>query len=399
VRPASAIPAAAPPPDERESAQLRQELVEARAYLQSIIEQKEAANEELKAANEEILSGNEELQSTNEELETAKEELQSVNEELTTVNEQLQHRNVELTQLNNDLNNLLRSTSIPIVMLESDLRIRRFTATAGELLDLLPTDVGRSVTGIRTAIDVPDLEPMIREVIATAQSREREVQDHAGRWYTLRIHPYRTADNTIDGAVVALLDIHELKSAQETIRAARDYAQAVVATVRDPLLVLDAELRVNTANSSFYESFQVSPQVTEGRLIYDLGDGQWNTPELRRLLAEILSQRTQLNDFEVQHMFPTIGHKTMLLNARRIVAEDDRAALILLAIEDITERKRAEEQVRMHLEELTRFNRVAIGRELRMIELKREINGLYQRHGEAARYPLEFEQDGNDTDD
>src|SRR3989454_8751382 len=137
---------------------LRQELTATKEFLQSIIEEREAANQELQAANEELLSSNEELQSTNEELETAKEELQSVNEELTTVNEELQHRNVELSQLNNDLNNLFSGVNIPIVMLSSDGRIRRFTPMAAKVLNLIPADLGRPIGDIRPNLDLSDLE-------------------------------------------------------------------------------------------------------------------------------------------------------------------------------------------------------------------------------------------------
>ncbi len=200
--------------DEHEVARLRQELGAAREYLQSIIEQQEAANEELKSANEEVLSSNEELQSTNEELQTAKEEAQSTNEELATVNDQLNHRNLELGQVNNDLINLLSSVKMPIVMLSADLAIRRFTPVAGKVLNLIPTDVGRRIGIVRTAIDLPDIEKLALEVMDTVRTSEQEVKDHDGRWHVLRIHPYRTADNRIDGAVVVLNDITEIVRAR-----------------------------------------------------------------------------------------------------------------------------------------------------------------------------------------
>jgi two-component system, chemotaxis family, CheB/CheR fusion protein len=334
------------PPDDREVAQLRQDLAATGEYLQSIIEQKEVAYEEMQSANEEILAANEELQSTNEELETAKEELQSVNEELTTINEQLEIRNQELTQLTDDLSNLLGSADLPVVMLGRDLRIRRFTAIAGQLLNLLPTDVGRPLGDLKPAVDAPDLEAMIREVMETAQLREREVRDRQGRWYALRIHPYRTAEHKIDGAVVVLLDIDEVKRAQEQLREARDYAQAIVDTVQEPLLVLNADLRIDKANHSFYEAFQVSSPETEGQLIYELGSGQWDIPELRVLLEEILPANRSFADFAVRHHFPGIGLRTMLLNAHRLQREDDQPPRILLAIEDITARQQAEEAQR-----------------------------------------------------
>jgi two-component system CheB/CheR fusion protein len=143
------------------SNQLAQELEATKQYLQSIIERYGAANEELKSANEEILSSNEELQSTNEELETAKEELQSTNEELSTVNDELRQRNQELGEVNNDLNNLFSSANLPIIVLDSNFRIRRFTVSAQRVLNVIPTDIGRPIGHLNLNIPIPDLEPLI----------------------------------------------------------------------------------------------------------------------------------------------------------------------------------------------------------------------------------------------
>ncbi|MGH8489735.1 MAG: chemotaxis protein CheB, partial [Gammaproteobacteria bacterium] len=324
-----------------ENARLHQELSSAREYLQSLVEQQDAANEELRSANEEALSANEELQSTNEELETAKEELQSTNEELTTVNEQLQHRNLEINQTTNDLQNLLASTAIPVVMVGPDLRIRRMTPPARKILNLLPGDIGRPIGDLKANVDVPDLEALIAEVIEKVQPLEREVRDRESRRYALRVHPYRTLDNKIDGAVLVLLDIEDLKRSQEEVSEARDYAQAIVATVREPLIILDRELRVVTANAAFYRTFRVQPAETQERLIYDLGKQQWAIPALRRLLEEVLPQEQAFEGFEVRHHFPQIGQKTMLLNARGLYRAE-RPSLILLAIEDVTGSKEAE---------------------------------------------------------
>src|SRR6266576_825164 len=192
---------------ENELEQLKQELAATKDYLQSVIEQQEAANEELQSANEEVQSANEELQSINEEIETSKEEMESSNEELATVNEELQNRNAELGQSNNDLMNLLASVQMAIVMLGSDLRIRRFTPMAEKMLNLIATDVGRPVTDIKLNVDVPDLEQILVEVVETVQPYQRDVQDRNGRWHSLRVRPYRTLDNRIDGAVIVLVDI------------------------------------------------------------------------------------------------------------------------------------------------------------------------------------------------
>lgn len=318
---------------------MRSELTGTKETLQAIIEEHESSNEELRAANEEIQSSNEELQSTNEELETAKEELQSTNEELTTLNEELENRNLELNQAINDLDNLLNTVNIPIVMLGRDLRIRTFTPLAEKVLKLIPADSGRPISELKLGIQVPDLEQQVLRVIETLNAEEIEVRAEDGRWYSVRIRPYRTTDDKIDGAVMAVLDITERKRAEEALRDAEAYAQSIVATVRQPLVVLDGELRVVSANKAFYQTFHVKPRDTENRLIYDLGNRQWEIPKLRTLLEKIIPEKAKFHDFQVEHDFPEIGHKQLLLNARRIDQQGDQPQLILLAIEEVTDGK------------------------------------------------------------
>jgi chemotaxis methyl-accepting protein methylase/signal transduction histidine kinase len=194
---------------------LREELGATRGYLQSVIEDHTNTNEELASANEEMLSVNEELQSTNEELETAKEELQSTNEELTTVNDELQTRNTELTQANNDLLNVMGSIEVPIVLVSSDRRIRRFTPRAADVMNLIPSDLGRPIRDINPNVEVPDLDRWITGVIDTMEVKDAEVRDRDGRWHRLQIRPYKTADNQIDGAVISLVEIDAPKLALE----------------------------------------------------------------------------------------------------------------------------------------------------------------------------------------
>ena len=213
--PAIARPAVARstrPSRESESAssritKLEQELSAAKEYLQSVIETQEATNEELQCANEEILSSNEELQSTNEELETAKEELQSANEELSTVNDELRSRNQEVTQINNDLTNLFASIDIAVVMIGSDLNIRRFTPQAQKFLGLIPADVGRPLMNISPTIEIPEFQSLVLQVMANVRPVERELTDRENGRYQLRILPYRTPENKIDGAVITIVDI------------------------------------------------------------------------------------------------------------------------------------------------------------------------------------------------
>jgi len=323
---------------EQEINRLNQELATTRNYLQSIIEEQQATNQDLRAANEESLSSNEELQSTNEELETAKEEIQSTNEELNTINDELQRLNLEAAQVSNDLQNLLSSINIPILMLGGDLQIRRYTPVAEKIFNLIPSDVGRPLSDIKHKLNVPDLEAQILEVISTLNLKAQEVQDQDGHWYDLRIRPYRTIENRIDGAVVVLVDIDDLKRSSEQLKASRDYAAAIVSTVRESLVVLDTDLRIVSANQFFYEAFQLVAEKTENQLIYQIGKGEWDIPQLRSLLEDVLPQQTQFQSFEVEQTFEGIGHKFMRLNARRMEQIGDKP-LILLVIEDVTQQK------------------------------------------------------------
>jgi two-component system, chemotaxis family, CheB/CheR fusion protein len=333
--------------EERRIAKLEQEIAAAKEYLQAIIEEEEeSTNEELRSANEEILSSNEELQSTNEELETAKEELQSANEELKTVNDELQDGNARLTLANSDLTNLLASVSIPIVMLDMDGRVRRFTAMAERVFHLVQKDVGRSIMEIRPRVDVPDLSDLIQNATRRAATTEREIRDSDGRWYGMRVLPYRTLDDRIGGAVLVFTDIDAMKRSEEQLQKSLNYADAVIETVREPLLVLDGGLRVIRANRSFYDTFHISPETALFRPVYDLNDQQWDIPGLRTLLEKIIPENRSFYDFEMTQKFAHVGEKTLVLNARRTTPVGGQDPFILLAIDDITERKLAEGRLR-----------------------------------------------------
>jgi len=305
---------------------LEQELRATRDYLQSIVESQEAATEELRSANEEA-------QATNEELDTAKEELQASNEELNTVNDELRARNLEQGALNSDLRKLLESINVPLVMVGKNLHIRWFTPAMESLLHLLPTDQGRPITDLHSAA-IPNFRDLLLAALAGEQNKNIEMQGPAGRWLSLRILPYRGPDNTIEGAVATLVDIDDLKRA-------RDFAEAVVATVREPLLVLDASLRVRTANHAFFGLVQMESKDVVGHQIYEVGGRRWDIPKLRELLENILPKQTVMMDYELQQTYPGIGLRTMLLHAREI-RQSDGERMILLAIDDITAPQRSQ---------------------------------------------------------
>ena len=252
--------------------------------------------------------------------------------------------------------NLLTSVNLPVIMLGSDLSIRRFTPVAEKVLNLAATDMGRSILHIRLGINLPNLEALILEVINTGVVKEEEVQDPEGVWYSMQIRPYRTTENRIEGVVLAWINIDGLKRSLDRVKESRDYAEGIVETVRESLIVLDKDFHVMSANRSFYDTSQTSPGETEGRLIYELGNNQWDIPDLRKVLEEMLPQNTSFQDLEIEHDFPAIGRRTMRLNAQRIAQRGNETQMILLAIEDFTERKRMEEALRQRTTELQQLN-------------------------------------------
>jgi two-component system CheB/CheR fusion protein len=319
----------------------KRELQAARALLKEHLGAQEALREDYQSANEEMLSANEELQSTNEELETSKEELQATNEELSTVNDELNSNNSILHLLGNDLKNLLESTVIPIVMVDNGLCIRRMTPTAETVFKVLPSDIGRPITDIRPDLDV-DLKPLLATVLRDGVNLEREVQDQQGHWYRLQVRPYKTLDNRIDGAVLVLMDIDVIKKRNQELILAGEFTKSIIETMPEPVLVLNADLHILMANYSFYQAFEVKPETTLNQFVYSLGDGQWNKPDLRTLLEEVLPHDRNFFNHEVIYDFPGIGWKSFMLSGRYMVQEPDTAPLILLSLTDMTKRKKIE---------------------------------------------------------
>ncbi len=232
-------------------AALKQELRAKDEYLQSANEELETANEELKSSNEEMQSVNEELQSTNEELETSKEELQSANEELATVNTELQTKVTDLLRANNDMNNLLAGTGIATVFVDHQLRILRFTPAATQIINLIHSDVGRPVGHIvSNLVGYDRLSMDMRAMLDTLAPVDVEVQTTEGTWYMMRIRPYRTLDNVIEGAVITFVDISETKAARAALQQANDLQRlaVVVRDAHDAITVQDLDGRITAWN-------------------------------------------------------------------------------------------------------------------------------------------------------
>ena len=316
-----------PAPDEadstREVTRLKQELSATRDYLQSVIEEQEAANEELQSANEEVQSANEELQSINEELETSKEEVQSSNEELATVNDELQDRNLELGQSNDDLTNLLASVQMAIVMLGPDLRIRRFTPAAEKLLNLIPADVGRPLADIKHNLLFDELDAAVADVIDSMASREHEVRGRDGHWYLLRVRPYRTLENRIDGAVIVLIDIDGLKQAESAAGESEGRFEVLANSAPVPIWMSDAS-GVRFVNRTFEEFFGARGTEARGS---DLE--QYAHPDDRAIyLSALENARRDKKPFQVRVRLRRAGGEYRWMNANGAPRFNSDGALV-----------------------------------------------------------------------
>ena len=313
-------------------AELQRELAASREYLQSMIQDLEAANEELQSANEEILSSNEELQSTNEELDTAKEELQSTNQELNTVNDELHARNDELGHVNGDLVNLVASVQIAIVIVGGDLRIRRFTSMAERILNLIPSDLDRSIAHINPNIDCPNLPQLMVECMDTVTPIERDVRDRKGCWYALRIRPYKNVDNRIDGAVLALFDIDLLKRSEQSTQRAQEFADGLLEGSSEPVALLESDFRIRKANGAFAAIFAAQPADMPGRALADVGGASWQLPEWRAHAGRFTPGQA-LPTATVKG--PALSGRTLTVNARAVPAPDSLdTTLLMLSVTD-----------------------------------------------------------------
>jgi two-component system, chemotaxis family, CheB/CheR fusion protein len=330
-----------PPDDLSRIAELERELDATRKELQNAIHDLEIANEEQKAINQEAMSANEEFQSTNEELMTSREELQSLNEELTALNSQLQETLERQRSTSNDLQNILDSSGVATLFLDSDLNIRFFTPAAKPLFPVIATDIGRPLADLARRINDTRLLTDAGAVLAGHVPPNREVEADNGAWYTRRILPYRTQDAQVAGVVITFADISERKTAERAIEAARSYSDSIINTIRQPLVVLDEELNVISASRSFYSTFSVEPEQTVGRQLGAVGDGRLDIAALRGFLDRLRLGEGVIEDQGIDVELPPRGTRSLLVSALEIRDEPLAVRKILLAIEDITDRKQA----------------------------------------------------------
>lgn len=317
---------------------LETELLVTKEYLQTSVRELEVANEELQTANEE-------LQSTNEELETSKEELQSTNEELSTINEELQNRIGQLNESNDDLQNVLADVSTPLVLVGMDLRIRRFSAAAGQLLHLIAEDVGRPVARLEAALNPPPIEapdaevdrtplvePAVAETIRSLHESARRVRASDGHWYTMRTIPYRTLDHAIRGAVIEFTRAPPARKGAESVEI-HEMVGKVLSTLPHVLMLLDEHMRLVWVNKAFFDAFHVGAEVL-GRTLDEVWPARASEPLLWSALEEAVAQGKNFAEMVVEHPFGREGERPMTFSARALAATGDRPTLTLVLIEE-----------------------------------------------------------------
>lgn len=235
---------------------------------------------------------------------------------------------------------------LPILVMNRDCTVASFNPAAATLLLLTPSDVGRPLRGIQLLADIKNLEEICEHVIAGGTSSHWDVRDDAGSWYSLRIGPCKASNQNIAGAILTFTNVTAFRASLEQAIYEREYTKAIINTVIDPLIVLDENFRVKAANQAFYTMFQTSREATQDARLYELGKPDWDIPRLRTLLNETQPTDGQPEALEVDHEFPAIGRRTLLLNARPLSRGGHLGRMTLVAIQDITDRKQAEQAVR-----------------------------------------------------
>ena len=256
------------------------------------------------------------------------------------MNTELQNKNDELSVVNNDMKNLLDSTDIPTIFLDNNLCIKRFTPHATKVVNLIATDIGRPISHLAAKFKYGRLIEDAKEVLRTLIYRQMELQTNDGLWYEMRILPYRTTSNVIEGVVITFADINRLKTMYEKMdklskenQIAREYADNIIDTVRESLLILDKDLRVLSANRSFYRMFRTVREETVGKSIFALDGNKWEIPQLRELLQEIIPKQKLFEDYEMEYDLGEPGKRKLLLNGRQMFHGERETTLILLAIQ------------------------------------------------------------------
>jgi two-component system CheB/CheR fusion protein len=332
--------------------QLEQELRRTKEQLRAAIEQYDAALEAHKISTEELQASNEELRAATEELEASKEELQSINEELLTVNQELQHKVEEVSHVNSDLQNLMTSTAIGTIFVDRELRIKRYTPSAQAIVNLLPGDLNRPLAHLTHILAYDQLVPDAARVLATLTPVEREVGSADGRWYLLRIQPYRTETDYIDGVVLTFVDVSQLRQAQRALRTSQERLRLLIDSVRDyAILTVTTDNRVAYWNVGAERMFGYREAEIIGQdaaLLFTPEDRAANVPALE-LQQALLAGRAEDERWHIRKdgsRFYASGVMTPM--------ENPRLQGFAKVARDLTERKQAEEALRQAHSELER---------------------------------------------
>jgi two-component system, chemotaxis family, CheB/CheR fusion protein len=333
--------------------QLEQELDATRQELQSAIRDLDLASEEHRAINEEALSVNEEYQSTNEELETSKEELQSLNQELTTLNAQLQETVAQQRATTSDMQNILNSSDLATLFLDQALRIRFFTPATTSLFRIITSDIGRPLADLAPWSDDVEVTADAQRVLSVGLPIAREIRGDNGAWYIRRVLPYRSLDGRNEGVVVTFTDMSSMKAVQQELETARAYSESIIDTVRQPLIVLDDALCLVSANRSFYSTFEVEPGGAVGRPFAS----QLDAPALQRFLERIRTELEAIEDHEIELDLPALGRRSLLVSARTLREAATAKRRILVAFDDVTDRKHADQALTLAKSQAERANR------------------------------------------
>ena len=325
--------------------QAERELETTRRELELTIRDLQASNQELTSLNEEAISMNEEFQSTNEELESSREELQSMNEELTTVNSELQESLDRERKSGDDLKNILNSSDVATLFLDRNLNVRFFTPAAAPLFNLIATDIGRPLADLAVRFEGVDLQADARTVLSSLTPLRRDVKSVLGSWYLCSVSPYRTETDRVEGAVINFANISSIKAGEEKLRVAHTYTEAIIDTIREPLVVLDEDLRVVSASQSFYRFFGAQPAGTLGRPLPDTDAHHLDVPQLREFLDRLKGGARGPGTFEMAIEVPPRGTRALVVTAEQIhEATPTNNNKILISFTDITDLKRSAEE-------------------------------------------------------
>jgi len=377
--------------------QLEEELIRVKAQMRVTIEQYEVQAEEAKAANEELQAINEELRSTAEELETSQEELQSVNEELQTVNQELKVKIDEISHANNDMRNLMSSTEIGTIFVDRSLRVKLFTPRARDIYNLIPADVGRPLHDINSKLVEGGLAADLERVLERLQTIEREVETRDGHWHIMRLLPYRTAEDRIDGVVITFLDITGRKHTEEELRRSREeleqrviertkevsearaMLQAIVDASPLAIVAVDRDRNVMTWSTSAERIFGVAADAAVGKPIAEVTKGAGEIQG--NVLDATFDGRTPAaNEMVVRRDGSSLNVSIFPAPLR---ADDGSIYAVMELLQDVTERRRMEQE----REQLRR--RIVSAEEEERQRLARELHDELGQHLTALKIGLE----------